>query len=97
MWPSPAIVVGQQSKALGAVAFGLLISSRRLASLSDRSGIVGGPQEQRRDRSQVVLPEDKSASASDYSPETLVLYRMRPTVRGHVSREVGRGASDTAV
>ena len=30
-------------------------------------------------------------------PETLVLYRMRPTVSAHVSPEVGRGASDTAV
>ena len=29
--------------------------------------------------------------------ETLVLYRMRPTVSAQVSREVGRGASDTAV
>jgi hypothetical protein len=31
------------------------------------------------------------------SRDTLVLYRMRPTVSAHVSREVGRGASDTAV
>jgi hypothetical protein len=30
-------------------------------------------------------------------PETLVLYRMRPTVSAQVSRAVGRGASDTAV
>ena len=37
-----------------------------------------------------------SRQARSY-PETLVLYRMRPTVSAQVSREVGRGASDTAV
>lgn len=36
-------------------------------------------------------------AASDGSSETLVLYRMRLAVSAQVTREVGGGASDTAV